>query len=174
MNNYPVWWDKSITVFNKFEHPTTHIIRWYKTILTDCFWKYTENQLTIGETVLETAVTLCRVPKSPMFRERYEWEQDLLATYLTTLDNEQFCTALGEPVVTADGIPEYCDFFTFGTGDIVIRGAVSDVVNEYVAGQRSSDLLTKYRRLQGCMVVQRCAVNTGEGRGNEHYLVKGV
>lgn len=148
VNNYPIWWDQSITVFNKFEHPETRVITWYKTTLSGCFWKYTENQITIGETVLESAVTLCRVPINEMFKERYEWEQ-LLPT-------------------------QRSDYFTFGPGDILVRGAVDDEVNEYVSGQRSSDLLKKYKKLQGCMVVQRCSINTGEGRGNEHYLVKGV
>lgn len=148
MNNYPVWWDQSITVFNKFEHPETHVITWYKTTLEKCFWKYAENRLTVGETVLETAVTLCRVPINPQFKERYEWEQ-LLAT-------------------------QRADYFTFGPGDIIIKGAVDDTVNEYTAGQRSSDLLTKYKKLQGCMVVHQCSINTGIGRGNEHYLIKGI
>lgn len=148
MNNYPVWWNQSITVFNRFDDPATHRITWYKSKVDGCFWKYTENRLTVGETVLESAVTLCRVPVSESFKERYEWESLQPA--------------------------QRSKYFTFGPGDIVIKGAVDDVVDEYTAGRRSSDLLTKYRKLQGCMTVQRCAVNTGEGRGNEHYLVKGV
>lgn len=148
MNNYPSWWDQSITVFNKFEHPDTHVITWYKTQLTDCFWKYTENKLTVGETAIETSVTLCRVPVNSAFLERHEWES----------------------------LPAHkrSAYFTFGTGDIVVRGAVDDTIDEYEKGKRSSDLLSKYKKLQGCMVIQQCAVNTGIGRGNEHYLIRGV
>ena len=148
MNNYPEWWNQTITVFNKYEHPETRVITWYKTVLENCFWKYTENKLTVGETTIETAVTLCRVPVNEKFLEKYEWES-LMA-------------------------PERPNDFTFGPGDILVKGAVNDEVNEYQQGQRSSDLMKKYKNLQGCMLIQQCSVNTGGGRGNEHYLIKGV
>lgn len=148
MNNYPAWWNQSVTVFNKYEDPTTRRITWYKQVLSGCFWKYTENELKIGETVLQSAVTLCRVPVNALFKERYEWEQSTEA--------------------------ERGEYFTFGPGDILVKGEVDEVIDEYTTGRRSSDLLTKYRKLQGCMVVQKCATNTGDGRGQEHYLIKGV
>jgi hypothetical protein len=148
VNKYPEWWDQTTTVYNKFENPSTRVITWYKTVLKNCFWKHAENKLTVGETTLETAVTLCRVPVSGQFLEKYEWEK------LTDAERS--------------------NYFTFGPGDILVRGAVEDQVNEYQQGQRSSDLMKKYKNLQGCMLIQQCSVNTGRGRGNEHYLVKGV
>lgn len=148
VNNYPEWWDQTLTVYNKFEHPDTRVITWYKTVLEKCFWKYTENKLTIGETSLETAITICRIPVNDKFLEKYEWES-LLAS-------------------------ERSNYFTFGPGDILVKGAVDDEVSEYEQGHRSSDLLKKYKKLQGAMLVQTCAVNTGIGRGCEHYLIKGV
>lgn len=147
-NIYPSWWDQTITVFNKYEDPTTREITWYKTALSNCFWKYTENKITMGDTSLESSVTLCRVPINAVFKEKYEWD------------------AL-KPAVRGN-------FFTFAPGDIIVRGSVADTVSEYTQGSRSSDLLKKYKKLQGCMVVEQCSINTGGGRGSEHYLVKGL
>lgn len=146
MSNYPEWWNTTITVFNKYEDPATRQITWYKTVLHNCFWKYTGNRIVVGETTLDTDTTLCRVPVNPAFLERYEWNN------------------------TADKSMH----FTFGTGDILIKGEVADEIDEYASGSRSSDILTKYKKLQGCMVIDKYAENTGLGRGLEHYLVKGV
>ena len=148
MSKYPSWWNQSVTVYNKFENPETREITWYKTILHNCFWKYTENRLSVNDTVIETNATICRVPVKHAFKERYEWEQ---------LSEQEKST-----------------YFTFGTGDIIVRGEVDDTIDEYATNHRSSDLLKKYKRLQGCMVVERCSVNTGTGRGCEHYYVRGV
>jgi hypothetical protein len=146
VNNYPEWWDSSVTVYNKYEDPATRQITWYKTVLHNCFWKYTGNKIVVGETTLETNTTLCRVPVNTAFLEKYKWEAE----------------------------PNKQKYFTFGTGDIIVKGEVEDTVDEYLAGHRSSDLLTKYKKLQGCMVIEQCATNTGTGRGSEHYYVRGV
>ena len=148
MNNYPSWWDQTITVYNKYEDPETRVITWYKTVLTDCFWKYSDESILVGSTRIETNQTICRVPINDAFLEKYLWEQ------LSETDK--------------------ASHFTFGPGDIIIKGEASDIVNEYVSGQRSSDLVTKYKKLQGCMIVDYCIVNTGGGRGNEHYRIKGI
>ena len=146
VSNYPFWWDTTITVYNKFEDPATRQITWHRTVLHDCFWKYTGNKIVIGETALETNTTLCRVPLNSKFLEKYLWNN--------TQDKSMY--------------------FTFGTGDILIKGEVTDEIDEYASGYRSSDILTKYKKLQGCMVVDKCAINVGLGRGLEHYYVKGV
>ena len=39
MNNYAIWWDDTVTVYYKHEDPQTHLIKWYKSVLTDCFYK---------------------------------------------------------------------------------------------------------------------------------------
>lgn len=148
MNNYPEWWNQTITVYNKFEHPETRIITWYKTVIPRCFWKNADNKLVVGETTIESNVTVCRIPKNDKFLEKYQWNE----LSANVRDN----------------------FFTFGVGDIIIRGEVHDTVNEYTKGQRSSDLLKKYKNLQGCMVIENCSINTGDGRGTEHYYVRGV
>lgn len=146
VSNYPEWWNTTITVYNKHEDPATRKITWYRTVLTDCFWKYTGNKIVVGETTIETNTTLCRIPLHPAFLEKYEWNE----------------------------VPDKSKHFTLGTGDIIIKGDVAEVMDEYISGCRSSDILTKYKKLQGCMVIEQSAVNTGPGRGLEHYYVKGV
>lgn len=148
MNKYPVWWDSTITVFNKYVDPATRLITWYKTVLTNCFWKYTGNKVTVGETTIESDSTICRVPINKNFREKHLWDN------LQTIQRQST--------------------FTFGVGDIIVRGNVDDTVDEYTSGKRSSDLLTKYKQMQGCMVIEKCSISVGQGRGNEHYYVKGV
>lgn len=145
MSNYPEWWNTTITVFNKYEDPATRRITWHKTVLQNCFWKYTGNKIVVGETTLETNTTLCRIPVNTAFLEKYQWNE-----------------------------ADKSKHFTLGTGDIIVKGSVEDVIDEYVSGQRSSDMLAKYKKLQGCMVIEQCATNTGLGRGLEHYFVRGV
>lgn len=147
MNNYPSWWDTDITVYNKLVD-ANHQVTWQSTHLTNCFWQYVENKVTIGETILKTNGTICRIPKNDAFKERAEWVQ-LSPT-------------------------ERANFFTLSPEDIIVRGNVTDTIDEYTSGSRSSDLLKKYKSLQGCMVIDQCSVNTGIGRGNEHYYIRGV
>lgn len=148
MNNYPEWWNQTITVYNKFLDPTTRVATWQKSVVKNCFWKYTGNKITVNESTIETDNTICRIPKNDKYLDRHEWEN----------------------------LPEESrkEHFCLGVGDIIVKGEVDDIIDDYVAGSRSSDLLTKYRRLQGCMLIERCSVNTGVGRGNEHYYIKGV
>ena len=147
-NHYPAWWDTTITVYNRHENPETGIVTWYHTVIPNCFWKYVGDKITVGETVLETNNIICRIPKDDKYLDKYEWNN---------LPND-----------------EMGNYFTLGQGDIIVKGEVVDVINEYQSGQRSTDLLQKYKNLQGCMEVQELAVNVGAGRCNEHYYVKGV
>lgn len=144
---YPIWWEDTITVYNKFEDKQTHIVTWYKTVLTGCFWKYTRQKVSIGETVLETSNTICRIPMNTQFMERHSWEQ-----------------------VPNDKMSQY---FTLSEGDIIIKGEVDDKINEYEKGYRSSDIIAKYKALQGCMVIETVSINTKTGTNDKHYLVNG-
>jgi hypothetical protein len=148
VNEYPIWWSDTLTIYNKYTNPETRVVTWYKYVLNGCFWKYTGNKVTINETIIETDNTLCRIPENDKFLERHEWEN----------------------------LPEESkkEYFTLSTGDIIVKGNVEDVIDEYTSGKRSSDLLTKYRKLQGCMLVEKCSINTGIGRGINHYCVRGV
>ena len=146
MSNYPEWWNTTVTVFNKFEDPDTRQITWFRTVLHNCFWKYTGNKVVVGETTIETDTALCRVPANTAFLEKYLWNDE----------------------------EDKSEYFTFSAGDILVKGEVDDDIDEYASGYRSSDILTKYKKYGECMVIDRCSVNTGLGRGLEHYLVKGV
>ena len=145
MNNYPSWWNCTITVYNRYED-STGLITWYRTVVPNCFWKYVGDTVTVGETTLETNSTICRVPIDKNFVEKFEWI----------------------------ALEDKSSKFTFGVDDIVVLGEVDDVIDEYESGKRSSDLLIKYHNLQGCMKVVRCSINVGGGRGNEHYYIKGI
>ena len=148
MNNYPIWWDTTITIFNKYQDTQTQLVKWYKHTIPNCFWKYIGNKVNVGEVVLQTNDTICRIPKDSNYKEKYEWiniPNDLMSQY-----------------------------FTLGAGDIIVKGAVDDTIDEYIKGKRSSDLLSKYKALQGCIEIQEVSDNTGVGRCDEHYLVRGV
>lgn len=149
MNNiYPIWWDTTLTIYNKYIDTQTQLITWYKHVVKNCFWKYTGDKVTINDVVLETNNTICRIPKNDKYLEKFEWvakPNDLMGEY-----------------------------FTLSQGDIIVKGEVDDVINEYQSGQRSSDLLSKYKNLQGCIKIEEVGNNTGVGRCNEHYFVKGI
>lgn len=148
MNNYPIWWDTTITIYNKFEDNQTSLIKWYRQVIPNCFWKAEGNKITIGNTTLETDNTICRIPENEKFLDKYLW---------ITKPND----LMG-------------NFFTLGVGDIIVKGEVTDEINEYKQGYRSSDLLAKYKDLQGCIIVEKVANNTGIGRALPHYYVSGV
>lgn len=143
----PIWWDTQLTIYNQFKDPQTKVVQWYKTVVNNCFWKYTGNKVTVGQVELETNTTICRIPKDERFLERYVWE---------ALPNDQMGA-----------------YFTLSPGDIIVKGNVEDEIDELVKGQRSTDLIAKYKRLQGCIVIQRFTDNTGIGRNDKHYYVVG-
>lgn len=146
-NYNPSWWDTSLTIYNKYEDPTTKIIRWYRTNLSHCYWKYEKTKLSVGNTVLEADSTICRIPEDDRFKPKYEW---------TKIPNDQMS-----------------NYFTLGIGDIIIKGYVSDDIDEFKKGLRSTDLLEKYKDL-GKMQIESVSINTGTGLlFNRHYLVKG-
>ena len=148
MNNYPSWWNIKVTIYNKFEDPQTNLVRWFRHSVDGTFWKYAGNKVVIGNTVLETKDIICRLRKDDKFLERHEW---------ISLPNDKMA-----------------DYFTLAQGDIIVKGNVDDEIDEYTSGKRSTDLKRKYKGLQGCLEVQEWANNTGGGRGNEHYYVKGL
>ena len=145
---YPPWWETTLTIYNKYEDKQTQLVTWYKSTVTKSFWKYTGSKVSIGETILETNTTICRIPYSDAFLEKYLWEK---------LASDQ-----------------KGNYFTLGQGDIIVKGDVSDVIDEYTKGHRSSDLLEKYKALQGCIIIDHYAVNVGTARCSEHYYVTGV
>lgn len=146
-NVYPIWWDTTITVFNKYTDPQTRVVSWYKQVIPGAFWKDAGNKISINEITLDSNSIVCRIRKDDRFLEKYQW---------INLPN--------------DSMKEY---FTLGTGDIIVKEEVNDEVDEYTAGKRSTDLIKKYKGLQGCMEIQKVAIDVGAGRCMEHYYVVG-
>ena len=140
---YPVWWETTVTLYNRYE-ATNGEITWYRTVLEGCFWKYETDYNQVDDVTQMTKVLLCRVRKSADYLENFEWQE----------------------------ISDKNSYFTFNEGDILIRGEITDTVDEYVKGSRSSDLLNKYK--DRCAVITECRNNTGTGRVCEHYLVRGT
>lgn len=149
-NIYPPWWDTTVTIYNRYEDPQTKVVTWFKNTVDGCFWKYQHDKLTIGQTVLESNKTICRIRKDERFLEAYAY-RDLVNT-------------------------EKPEYFTLAKGDIVIKGDVSDTIDEYTKGHYSTDLVKKYKALQGCIEIDHVSVNANGGRAgmSEHYLVEGV
>lgn len=148
-NEYPIWWETTITIYNRYDDPTTDIVTWYRTVLHNCFWKASGDKVSIGQVILDSKSVLCRIPKNDSYMDRFEWIQ------LDTTDEAK------------------SDYFTLGIGDIIVKGECTDEINEYAAGKHSSELLEKYRPYQKCMEIEDLAINTGTGRNNEHYYVRG-
>ena len=147
-NIYPPWWNTTVTVYNRVEDAQTQLVRWYRTTVNRCFWKYVGDKVSVNNVVLETNNIICRIPKSDNFLEKYLWLQK---------PND-----------------EKSNYFTLGPGDIIVKGEVEDEINEYQSGYRSTDLVSKYKALQGCMEIEEIAINIGGGRNEEHYFVKGI
>ena len=148
MNNYPSWWNTTVTIYNRYEDPQTQLVTWYRHVVEGCFWKYTGNKVVVGNTLLETKDIICRLRKNDKFLYKVDW--------------------IKQP---NDKMP---NFFTLSQGDIIVKGEVDDEINEYASGKRSTDLKKKYKAVRGCLEVQEWQDNTGGGRGNEHYYVKGI
>lgn len=149
MNNiYPPWWETTITLYNRYDDPQTHVVRWFRHVINGTFWKYTGNKVTINKVTLETDDTTCRIRKDDKFLERHIW--------------------INKPNYEME------NYFTLGVGDIIIKGEVEDIIDEYTSGIRSNDIEKKYKNLQGCIRIKEVAINVGSSKCSEHYFVKGV
>lgn len=146
---YPQWWNTTITIYCKYIDPETDVTTWYRYVVTDCFWKYTGERTMVDSVELSTSSVICRIPESEKYLSKYLWY---------SLSDDEKNTK-----------------FTIGREDIIIPGIVTDTVHEYNSelGIKSTDLLTKYSQLQGCMIVEAVSENIGGGRNNSHYYVQG-
>lgn len=147
MSKYPEWWDSTITIFNKYKDPQTQVVTWYKTVLDNCFWKDTGVKVSIGDVMIDADGIVCRIPENESFKPFAEWvklSRDIMANY-----------------------------FTLGIDDILVLGDVEDDINEYVSGQRSTDLINKYKS-QGCCQIQKFNINTSTSMIQPHYMVRGA
>lgn len=144
---YPVWWDTTVTIYNKYLDSQTSVVRWFKQVVTDCFWQLSGAEVKIGNTVLDSKSIICRIPKDDRFLEKLEW--------------------IHKPN------DEMENYFTLAQGDIIVKGECDFEIDEYTKGHRSTDLLGQYRQYQACMEINEWSNNTGVGRNNEHYFARG-
>lgn len=148
MAYYPPWWETTVTIYNKFEDRLTHNVTWYRHVVKGTFWKNTRNKVTIGEVTIDANTVICRIRQDKKYLEPHEWIE-----------------------IPNDEMEEY---YTLGRGDIIVKGEVEDIVDENLKGHRSSDLLSKYKMLQGCMEIEDVSINTGTARNEPHYFVSGT
>lgn len=145
MNKVPSWWDSRVTIYNKYEDSSTGIIKWYRTVQSNCFWKNVYSLVNSNSVEIETDNITCRIPTSSKFMEKLKW-------------NER---------------EDKSSRFTLAPGDIIVLGKVDDEIDEYTKGKRSSDLLIKYG-YKGCMTIKNVTVNNYSGSSLSHYHVVGV
>ena len=144
-NKYPIWWDKTITIYNKITADDGKV-SWQSTVISGCFWKYINETKYVDNVKMQTKEVICRIP-----------EQDNYVPYLTwkTLEDRT-----GK--------------FTLHTGDFVVYGEVDDVIDEYTKGQRASDVLNKYRDVSLAFQIEVFTDNTGDVLNSEHYRLGGI
>lgn len=144
---YPIWWETTVTIYNKFVDTQTQLVHWYKNVVSDCFWQLSGTTVKVGDVTLDSKSAVCRIPKDDRFLEKQEWVKK----------------------------PNYemQNYFTIAQGDIIVKGICEEEIDEYTDGHRSTDLLGKYREYQACMEISEYSNNTGLGRNNEHYLARG-
>ncbi len=147
MSNYPEWWDRSITVFNRYKDPDSAVVTWYSTQIKGvCFWKDVGEKVTIGKTSIDTSSIICRIPEQENFIAPYEW----------------------------DNLDDRSEMFTLKQGDIIVLGECNDDIDEYEKGCRSTDLLQKYHAIDSCMEIQKVVFDTMSGMIAPHYRVVGT
>ena len=146
MNNYGEWWDTTITLYNKVTD-AEGIVKWYRHIIEECFYSHTLDKITIRNTSLSSDVSVCRIKVSDDFVTKRDYDK------LSDAEKREKFTLSVDDII----IPDECDF----------------EIDEYTKGKRSSDLRNEYRAYPGCFTVSMVSINTGGGRGNEHYLARG-
>lgn len=147
MNHYASWWNDAITLYCKYEDPVTKKVKWFRYIIEGCFYKHTVEKLTVGKTTIEGNSTICRIKVNENFVGKRDW---MLLT-----DSERK------------------EKFTLSTGDIIVRDFCHEELDEYLPGHRASDLIKACHAWPGCFTIESVNINTGGGRGNEHYHVRG-
>lgn len=147
MNEYPVWWDKTVTIYNKYINPITKSVVWIRHVVDGCYWNSGGTILNFNGTQILSNDVVCRIREDDRYLPRGQWKDlpnDLMSGY-----------------------------FTLGQSDILILGEVDDIIDESASGHRSNDLIAKYKNTQDCIVVKRFSDNTGAGLVMPHYRVVG-
>lgn len=135
-------WSKTITLYNRHEDAQTGEIAWYRHIIRHCFIKNGRTAVYGSNSVKSESKNVLRIPKQKNYMSPDQWLSFADKTNRLTLQ----------------------------LGDIIIFGEVSDTVDEYTQGKRSSDLISKYNYL-GAMMIEYILINTAMAK--PHYHVEG-
>ncbi len=139
-----MFWNKTITLYNKYEDELTGVIKWYRHKLEKCFVKTTNNKANVGNVQLQTDDNIIRIPFQRKYLTPYEWVE---------LPNN------------VKG-----NYMTLQGGDLIFLGNVEQEIDEYTSGQRSTDLIKKYSVL-GSVFINSVNINTD--LPGPHYFVRG-
>ena len=155
MSNFPFpWWDKTITIYNKYIDPTTQRVSWYRNTVNNCFWKADNTMFSMGRygvstigVVTENKTILCRIPEDSRYVNKLAWDE------------------------LSEG--ERSEHFTLANEDIIVLGEVEDDLNEYASGKRANDLVSKYKKIDSCLTIDNYVDNVRTGVELKHYKVVG-
>ena len=142
---YPPWWNDTVTLYNR-KVVNGNVVTWKRTVLAGCYFDRVAERIrsTSGAVTLQHSDKLMvRIPQSSNFVSKAVWDS-------TTPD---------------------ANAFTLSPEDIVVFGEVSDVIEEYQASHRSTDLVNRYKD-SGVFVIQ--AVNINTKLESPHYFCEGA
>ena len=137
-------WEQTITLYNKHEDEQTGAVRWYRHKLNKCFFKNTNTKANIGGVQIKTDDSVVRIPVQSKYLPPHKW---------LNIPNDEKPTKL-----------------TLQPGDLIFFGDVSEEIDEYTSGKRSSDLIAKYKTLGSLYIT---SVNINDWMYGQHYFVKG-
>ena len=143
--NIPPWWDKTITIYNKYTDPITRVTKWYRTVINNCFWQNVGSEVIVNTSVVRSFNLICRIPKNSKYKQYNEW---------SSLPNDTMS-----------------DYFTLNSGDIIYNGLNTFEIDEYKNGSRSTDFLNKFKL--DCLEIKGFSVNTMTGIDIPHYRIVG-
>ena len=112
---YPDWWNKTITVYNKYIDDENRCVTWHRHVLQGCYFGTKETKSISGTEVQLSSSLIARVPYSFAYLPAHKW------------------------IATEKG-----EYFTFQTGDIIIGCECEATIDESTKGSRSDDLLSQY------------------------------
>ena len=68
-----MFWNKTITLYNKYEDKDSGTIKWYRHKLEGCFYKVTNNKVNVGNVQMTTDDNIIRIPEQMNYLPPYKW-----------------------------------------------------------------------------------------------------
>lgn len=140
-----MYWNQTITLYNKYIDPKTGIITWFRHIIHNCFFKSVKSSVTSGDSQKVKDNTIVRILEQSNYVAPNVWVNELtqeLRAKAITLQHD----------------------------DIIFWGELSDEIDEYTEGKRSSDLFAKYEFIPSTTIN---SITISNFRVGSHYIVRG-